>query len=366
MRFVPVLVLLLLAPFVGEYLLGNITATPTAWAVSLLPLMLLYGGGALLIREVTRRLGRGYPTMLVLAVAYGLLEEGIVLGTLFNRDYLGLGLLEYGWVPQLGTSPVWALYVLGIHSVWSILVPIVLTEHLFPATGGRPWLGVPGTVVAGLVYLVGATLVGLGSYYTYRFLASPAQLLTVAALAVVFIVIALLIRPSPQPSQPGPSAPQPGAPQSGQPGPGSGRAGRVAQPGHLAAVTLLCGSGFILSMELGNTRELVPAPITVGLMIAMAVVAGVAVLASSRRAGWSSAHALGALTGAVATYCWAGFLVQFSVHGFSTVGLLAQLAFVAAAAGLLTLAWRRALLQPGLPEHALASSAWRRGWFKST
>ena len=40
----------------------------------MLPLILLYGGGALVIREVTRRLGRGYPTMALFAVGYALLE----------------------------------------------------------------------------------------------------------------------------------------------------------------------------------------------------------------------------------------------------------------------------------------------------
>lgn len=132
MRLLPPLVLVVLAPFVGEYLLGDIPPDPASWAIPFLPLVLLYGGGSLLIREVARRLGRGYPTVLILAVAYGLLEEGIVLGTLFNRAYLGLGLLEYGWWPSAGTSPVWTAYVVGIHSVWSILVPSVLTEHLFP------------------------------------------------------------------------------------------------------------------------------------------------------------------------------------------------------------------------------------------
>src|SRR5699024_5271321 len=76
MRFAAVLTLVLLAPFTGELLLGTLPAGPAGWAVMLIPLILLYGGGALLIREVARRLGRGYPTMLLLAIAYGLIEEG--------------------------------------------------------------------------------------------------------------------------------------------------------------------------------------------------------------------------------------------------------------------------------------------------
>ncbi len=53
MRLVPPLVLLVLAPFVGEYLLGTIAPESASWAASFLPLGLLYGGGAV---EARRRL----------------------------------------------------------------------------------------------------------------------------------------------------------------------------------------------------------------------------------------------------------------------------------------------------------------------
>ena len=49
-RAAPVLALLLLAPWVGEFLLGNISVRQLP---GLLILTLLYGCGALLIREVT-------------------------------------------------------------------------------------------------------------------------------------------------------------------------------------------------------------------------------------------------------------------------------------------------------------------------
>ncbi|MGG2460782.1 hypothetical protein ACO0M4_13355 [Streptomyces sp. RGM 3693] len=63
----------MLAPLVGEYLLGNqpITALP-----AVLMLAPMYGCGALLIRGGARRAGCGWPTMLLLAAAYALLEEG--------------------------------------------------------------------------------------------------------------------------------------------------------------------------------------------------------------------------------------------------------------------------------------------------
>src|ERR1051326_3441571 len=67
--------LFFLAPLVGEFLLGN---TPITSLPSVLLLAPMYGGGALLIREIARRTGRGWPTMVLLAAAYGLPGDGRV------------------------------------------------------------------------------------------------------------------------------------------------------------------------------------------------------------------------------------------------------------------------------------------------
>jgi hypothetical protein len=94
--------LFLLAPYIGEFVLGNqpITAFPTL--VLLAP---MYGGGALLIREVARRTTGGWPVIIVLAAAYALLEEGPIDQMLFNPAYLGLdSFAEQAPIPGLGIS----------------------------------------------------------------------------------------------------------------------------------------------------------------------------------------------------------------------------------------------------------------------
>ena len=58
-RAAPAVGLVFLAPLVAEFLLGNLPVTLLFGLVLLAP---LYGGGALLIREVTRRAGRGVPS----------------------------------------------------------------------------------------------------------------------------------------------------------------------------------------------------------------------------------------------------------------------------------------------------------------
>jgi hypothetical protein len=124
-RVAPALVLVVLAPLVGEFLLADFTIRNLALLLALLP---LYGGGALLVREVTRRSGRGWPTMLLLALAYALVEEVFLTQSLFNPDYAHKRLLDYGYLPALGTSLNWTFFVLSIHVVWSVATPILIAE----------------------------------------------------------------------------------------------------------------------------------------------------------------------------------------------------------------------------------------------
>ena len=98
-----------------------------------------YGSAAVVIREVARRSGRGWPTMLLLALAFGVVEEGLLTQSLFNPDYLGLHKLAYGYLPALGIGVPWTIFVLTLHAVWSIGAPIAVAEAVFPER--EPWLG---------------------------------------------------------------------------------------------------------------------------------------------------------------------------------------------------------------------------------
>ena len=90
-RLPAVLSLFILSPLIAEYLLGSMPMS----MIAILPVMAaMYGSGAVLIREVVRRTGRGWPSMILLAIAYGLIEEGFVTQSLFNPNYLHLRLLD--------------------------------------------------------------------------------------------------------------------------------------------------------------------------------------------------------------------------------------------------------------------------------
>lgn len=153
-RVAPALGLFALAPLIGECLLGDLTVTEIVFF--LLPLLApMYGGGALLIREVARRTGRGPATMLVLGVAYGLVEEGLADQMLFNRDYAGHDLMGDTYVPGLGVGGWLTIGVVTMHAVWSTNVVIALAESLVPGRAETSWLGRTGLVVTGAVFLAG-------------------------------------------------------------------------------------------------------------------------------------------------------------------------------------------------------------------
>src|SRR5262249_27668065 len=135
-RFTPQLTLLLLAPFIAEVLFGSVPLTHL-WAFPLI--VGLYGGGALLIRELVRR--RNLPSywLLILGIGFAIFAEGLVQQSFFNPHYRGidfLGLYGLAW----GVNWVWSVFLTGYHAVFSITVPIVLTELLFPDKSREPWL----------------------------------------------------------------------------------------------------------------------------------------------------------------------------------------------------------------------------------
>jgi hypothetical protein len=72
--------------------------------------------------------------MVTLGLVFAIFEEAFTTQTLFNPNYLGLnlGLLRPAYIPAIGMGGWWTIYVLTLHTVWSISTSIALTEALFP------------------------------------------------------------------------------------------------------------------------------------------------------------------------------------------------------------------------------------------
>src|SRR6185295_14763012 len=151
-RVAPAIALYFLSPLVAEFLLGDFTLAQLTFLLALAP---AYGGAAVVIRELTRRAGRGWPTIILLALAYGVLEEGLETQSLFNPNYLNAHLLDHGFVPALGIAIPWTLFVLALHTVWSVSTPIALVEE-WTTRRTTPWLRLPGLIVFAVLAVAGA------------------------------------------------------------------------------------------------------------------------------------------------------------------------------------------------------------------
>ena len=148
----PALALLILTPGIPEYLsssspINAIVLNPAMFLFQLLANLGLYGSGALLIHDARTRWGKGWATVLLLGAAYGILEEGVALSTLFDPKAGPVGSLGvYGhW---LGVNWVWAAGIVPFHAVFSISIPILLLGLVIPETRNRRLLSGRGTKAA--------------------------------------------------------------------------------------------------------------------------------------------------------------------------------------------------------------------------
>ncbi|GAB3678701.1 hypothetical protein [Saccharopolyspora tripterygii] len=127
-------------------------AVPFVWF--LLPLLLvMYGAGVLLVRELfTRSRGGGWLSLVLLALAYQLAEDGLGLQALTSPRIYGAA--EWGW-RALGINWSYWESQIGVHVVFSVLIPVMLTNLLFPAHRGRPYLRTGGLIGVGALAVLG-------------------------------------------------------------------------------------------------------------------------------------------------------------------------------------------------------------------
>jgi hypothetical protein len=307
-RIAPALGLFFLSPFVGEFLLGNIAIDALPMGLILAP---MYGGGAVIIREVARRAGKGWPTLFLLALAYGAIEEGLLCQTLFNSSYFGLHLLQEAYLPFLGIGMWWTLFVLTLHVVWSICTPIAIIESLVPERATTPWLHWPGLAIMLILFLLGSAAVFAGTYRQERFIAAPGQLLGVCACAVVLVVAAFAV---------------------GQPRARSKRA--THSPWFVGIFSFLAASAFM-----GLRYVLADWPIVFAYLLLYGF-AAVVIVRWSGRAEWGAAHRLALAAGTLLTYAWHSFPEKPVLGSTGTTDLVGNAVFSIGALILLVAACR--------------------------
>lgn len=265
-----------LSPWVAEFLLGNIAIDGIFGLLFIAP---LYGGAALLIRETARRRGAGWSSIITLAAAYAIFEEGLVTQMLFNASYPGTAASEAMSLGHLGgVNILTALASVSLHTIWSISVPIALVESLSQSRGEAPWLSRTEYLALTVIFGGGAVLLFCTEYQERHFLATPLQLASASALAAALVAIALSL-PNVFTESPERSAPHPAV------------AG--------AAAFLLSGL-LLASVDNRGWPGVICWVLTAGAL-------GVLTFRWSHSAGWTSLHRASLASGLLMTYAWLGF-----------------------------------------------------------
>lgn len=308
--------LFFLSPLVAEFLLGNLPIT-VLWL--LLVLAPLYGGGALLVREVARRFRLGWSGILLLALAYAIVEEAFTTQSLFNPNYLGLRLLDYGYVPALGMSLWWTVFVLGIHVIWSIATPIALMEALSGRRRRQPWLGKLGLSATTVLFLLGCFATTKQQLETDAFRASIRQIVGSVMVIVLLIGLALAQR-----GRTNVAATNRAAPSTG--------------------VTFAVGLGLSSAFMINTTLHgVLPAWLVALILMALFATGCVLLQRWTRADGWTSTTELAFAGGVLLTYAWWGFVQSPSVGDVSALAdLIGNAVFSAAAVLFLAYCWRNA------------------------
>lgn len=319
-QIAPALGLALLAPLVGEYLIGStsIAALADVWFV--IP---IYGGAAILIREGARRTGRGWPTILLLGVAYGVIQAGLFDFSLFNPTYFGRNFGDMTNILALGLpSAKNALDFTVQHAVWSIGIPIALVETFVPERRTKPWVGEIGLLATGVLFLLFGGLLAYSLKITQGF--SPSTLQLAVAIISVIVLIGIAFTVDLQPD--------------------STTTRQAPNPWLIGVVSFIASGLWMLRPDIISfvTAGLWSARSQGWLAVAVGIVL-IAVLAVvirrwARREGWGDAHRLALTGGALLTYAWASFaLIPFGDVS-QTVNLIGDIVFTLSAILLLIVA----------------------------
>lgn len=196
-RIVPVLGIAVGAPVCAEYLQAYLPTTGELWSQlsGLLVLGPLYGGAALLIREVAVRTGHGWTGILLLATAFGLLMTGTVDLSLWLEDDPAVPywreLRSSTLLQPLGLAVYPLLSWVSGHVIYSIAAPLAILDALAPGHRGRPLLGKVGITVVAALALTAAALIHLDQRQKFDLSPTTPQIGAVIVAALILALLAL-------------------------------------------------------------------------------------------------------------------------------------------------------------------------------
>ena len=289
-RIAPALTLMVLAPLVAEVLPG---ATRLS-AIFVLPIeIVVWGGGALMIRAAARRRRLGWSGLLCLALSLAVAEECLIQQT--SLAPMVLQIKGGAYARALGVNYVYLLWALFYESVLVVFVPVYLTELIYPARRAETWLSRAGLAVVGPLFVVGAFL----AWFSWTQIARP-KVFHVPAFnpPLLAVVIAVVIIGGLFVLAFGPARGGGGTPALRTPPPWL--------PGVLGAVAAILWYGLVL-LAFGIAPEFPPAiPIGVGLALVGATLLVLPRWAAG--AGWGDRHTYALIGGTTVGAMLAGFI----------------------------------------------------------
>jgi hypothetical protein len=212
--------------------------------------------------------------------------------SLFNPNYVHLRLLDYGYVPVLGTGIPWLVFVISLHVIWSISVPIGLTEALFVKTRDRPWFGKTGLYATGFMFVAGSAFLVFVTHRQDPFMASIPQLTATAGIVAVFTAAAFLLPRKLEPSD-----------------------AKAPHPVILFLVALVSGSGMMGLQLFAERRWHWPWGVTVAVAATLAGAFVGFMTIFTRNRVWKDAQRFALTAGGLSVYVWFGFVLDYSMHG---------------------------------------------------
>jgi hypothetical protein len=292
----PLATLLVLSPVIIEVLFG---ATRITLLFLLIPQICIYGGAALLIRTLVHRRRRGWVAILLLGMAFAIAEECVILQTSVSPPYQQLlfgGAPDptYSWA--FGVGWAYLLWALGYESIWAIIMPIQLTELIFPDGRDDLWMGRWGMVITAIVFV----LASFGIWYLFTQVGIAPGLAYEAPLPLVLIALASILALGTAALGPW-SLPRPAQPAT-QSAPKPWLVGLVA--------FVLSLPWFVLAILPYVVPPSLPAVIPLLIGLAWALAAFFLIRRWSASPGWQDVHRLALISGALVASMSAGFVIN--------------------------------------------------------
>lgn len=175
---------------IAELLSGSSPPAEFFNPFGLILMTLLYGCGALLVREAKVRWNLGWVAIGFLGAAYGILEEGLCCKSFFDPNWPDLGDTAY-YVrvgPFEGVALCWAVFLTWYHAFISISVPILLSELVFPDQKNSTVLSHKG-IAWSIIGLTIATLTGFFLFPSPENVFHPSWLYIILSAGIIAFLI---------------------------------------------------------------------------------------------------------------------------------------------------------------------------------